>query len=184
MPAIPAICNRCQLIFPASFGGPGEIHATFIGCSAGPCPKCHGMGTILDGVYHSIGDTISLVSQNPDQIRRLAEVVTLVQQNEQTPAEIEKKFDEVAPGLGKFLPKNATELQGYLKLLGPVLLFIVGLIATNRFDSTRVPEHVDEATRGIYKASEPKRPVTRRVGRNDPCPCGSGRKHKKCCGKP
>jgi SEC-C motif-containing protein len=22
-----------------------------------------------------------------------------------------------------------------------------------------------------------------KVGRNDPCPCGSGRKHKKCCGK-
>ena len=22
------------------------------------------------------------------------------------------------------------------------------------------------------------------VGRNDPCPCGSGRKYKKCCGKP
>ena len=21
------------------------------------------------------------------------------------------------------------------------------------------------------------------AGRNDPCPCGSGRKHKKCCGK-
>jgi SEC-C motif-containing protein len=21
-----------------------------------------------------------------------------------------------------------------------------------------------------------------RVGRNDPCPCGSGKKHKKCCG--
>ena len=29
-------------------------------------------------------------------------------------------------------------------------------------------------------------PVVRsgpRVGRNDPCPCGSGKKHKKCCGK-
>lgn len=29
-------------------------------------------------------------------------------------------------------------------------------------------------------------PVTRetpKVGRNDPCPCGSGRKYKKCCGK-
>lgn len=23
----------------------------------------------------------------------------------------------------------------------------------------------------------------RTVGRNDPCPCGSGKKHKKCCGK-
>ena len=21
-----------------------------------------------------------------------------------------------------------------------------------------------------------------KVGRNDPCPCGSGRKHKRCCG--
>jgi preprotein translocase subunit SecA len=30
----------------------------------------------------------------------------------------------------------------------------------------------------------PQQPVVRtdaKVGRNDPCPCGSGRKHKKCC---
>jgi uncharacterized protein YecA (UPF0149 family) len=25
--------------------------------------------------------------------------------------------------------------------------------------------------------------LTSQVGRNDPCPCGSGRKYKKCCGK-
>lgn len=29
---------------------------------------------------------------------------------------------------------------------------------------------------GTYKRAEPK------VGRNDPCPCGSGKKLKKCCG--
>lgn len=29
---------------------------------------------------------------------------------------------------------------------------------------------------GPVKRTEPK------VGRNDPCPCGSGKKHKKCCG--
>ena len=23
---------------------------------------------------------------------------------------------------------------------------------------------------------------TKKVGRNDPCPCGSGKKYKKCCG--
>ena len=31
----------------------------------------------------------------------------------------------------------------------------------------------------------PRKPVTRssvKVGRNDPCPCGSGKKYKKCCG--
>ncbi len=32
------------------------------------------------------------------------------------------------------------------------------------------------------KTLEPVR-VTSRVGRNDPCPCGSGKKYKKCCGK-
>lgn len=29
---------------------------------------------------------------------------------------------------------------------------------------------------------EPERRETPKVGRNDPCPCGSGKKHKKCCG--
>ena len=24
--------------------------------------------------------------------------------------------------------------------------------------------------------------IVAKVGRNDPCPCGSGRKHKRCCG--
>ncbi len=23
----------------------------------------------------------------------------------------------------------------------------------------------------------------KKIGRNEPCPCGSGKKHKKCCGK-
>jgi len=34
-------------------------------------------------------------------------------------------------------------------------------------------------------ANDPNRPgiiQRRKVGRNDPCPCGSGRKYKKCCG--
>ena len=33
--------------------------------------------------------------------------------------------------------------------------------------------------------SEPKQPVVngKKVGRNDPCPCGSGKKYKKCCGR-
>jgi len=34
-----------------------------------------------------------------------------------------------------------------------------------------------EETAHTYKREEPK------VGRNDPCPCGSGKKYKKCCGK-
>ena len=34
-------------------------------------------------------------------------------------------------------------------------------------------------------AEPPARPgrAAAKVGRNDPCPCGSGKKYKKCCGK-
>jgi len=29
---------------------------------------------------------------------------------------------------------------------------------------------------------EPEAAVSAKLGRNDPCPCGSGKKYKKCCG--
>lgn len=45
---------------------------------------------------------------------------------------------------------------------------------------------VKEEGRWYYKSGiSGPRPVKRtapKVGRNDPCPCGSGKKHKKCCG--
>ena len=34
----------------------------------------------------------------------------------------------------------------------------------------------------MSQAAAPKRPAAA-VGRNDPCPCGSGKKYKKCCGR-
>jgi uncharacterized protein len=33
-----------------------------------------------------------------------------------------------------------------------------------------------------HATSAPPPPARPKVGRNDPCPCGSGRKYKKCCG--
>jgi preprotein translocase subunit SecA len=51
-------------------------------------------------------------------------------------------------------------------------------------------QHKDETANLQYSGSgeaveakkEPKRRTTPKVGRNDPCPCGSGKKYKKCCG--
>jgi preprotein translocase subunit SecA len=41
------------------------------------------------------------------------------------------------------------------------------------------------ATHGEGSAASPKKPVKagEKVGRNAPCPCGSGKKYKECCGK-
>jgi preprotein translocase subunit SecA len=40
-----------------------------------------------------------------------------------------------------------------------------------------------------FAGGEMKKPINKpivnkgaKVGRNDPCPCGSGKKYKKCCG--
>ena len=40
----------------------------------------------------------------------------------------------------------------------------------------------------LRQLADIKPPVTqpeqqKKVGRNDPCPCGSGKKYKRCCGK-
>jgi len=49
---------------------------------------------------------------------------------------------------------------------------------------SRAPAGGDQAAgpQGPAPKAEPIRRETRKVGRNDPCPCGSGKKYKKCCG--
>lgn len=41
-----------------------------------------------------------------------------------------------------------------------------------------------ERRKELYKIEKSSRTVVKppKVGRNDPCPCGSGKKYKKCCG--
>ena len=41
------------------------------------------------------------------------------------------------------------------------------------------------ASSGGSTSEEKKKPVTKgeKIGRNDPCPCGSGKKYKHCCGR-
>ena len=43
----------------------------------------------------------------------------------------------------------------------------------------------EERRKELYKIEKTSRTVVKppKVGRNEPCPCGSGRKYKQCCGK-
>ncbi len=51
--------------------------------------------------------------------------------------------------------------------------------ATILFCSQSFSEIFDYITTPV----EEKTPITEKVGRNEPCPCGSGKKYKNCCGK-
>ena len=69
---------------------------------------------------------------------------------------------------------------------------VVEFIARYRYKGEPVAHHerasfVKEGGRWYFSDSEvpDQKPVVReepKTGRNDPCPCGSGRKFKKCCG--
>lgn len=60
---------------------------------------------------------------------------------------------------------------------------------SKRFDEKQEREKRFKA--GLPGEDEPKLPPpvepikgeNKEIGRNDPCPCGSGKKYKKCCGK-
>lgn len=54
-----------------------------------------------------------------------------------------------------------------------------------RKNTERVEVIKGKAVRDASKENVKKRPVTKenKVGVNDPCPCGSGKKYKKCCGR-
>lgn len=43
-------------------------------------------------------------------------------------------------------------------------------------------ESLPSAVSVLYKHWHPEKASEAKIGRNEPCPCGSGRKYKKCCG--
>jgi len=56
-----------------------------------------------------------------------------------------------------------------------------------RYEQSGVPGEVHEDSRFVFEQGQwlyvdGDMKSTTRVGRNDPCPCGSGKKYKKCCG--
>ena len=63
----------------------------------------------------------------------------------------------------------------------------LGLNPTNDGQVIRisVPALTEERRKELYKESRNSTTVVKgkKIGRNDPCPCGSGKKYKKCCGK-
>ncbi len=59
-----------------------------------------------------------------------------------------------------------------------IRLMAVGLIQMYRYFEPHRRAGAVQASRAAQRRTEPK------VGRNDPCPCGSGKKFKRCCGDP
>ena len=64
------------------------------------------------------------------------------------------------------------------------LLFRVQIAEPENIEEMRKRKEQKLTYSGSGDAEVKKQPIRKdkKVGRNDPCPCGSGKKHKKCCG--
>lgn len=77
-------------------------------------------------------------------------------------------------------------LNGIDLLIGMDVISLGDFSITNVSNKTTFSFRVPSTTEIDYvaEASQAKTPITsNKIGRNAPCPCGSGRKYKNCCGK-
>ena len=65
------------------------------------------------------------------------------------------------------------------------ILFRIQIEEPKKIDDLRRPKAQKLVFSGGEGAEKPKtaRRNAKKVGRNAPCPCGSGKKYKKCCGR-
>jgi hypothetical protein len=93
---------------------------------------------------------------------------TLAMPEKISPARVEAIFSKIEKLAGDFDPGEAEIVRGSLD---------TRLIRAGYPPHYQPPDELDEPE------EEAPRPQFRGVGRNDPCPCGSGKKFKKCCGE-
>ena len=62
-----------------------------------------------------------------------------------------------------------------------------GKINANEFGmsivTSSIPKEIKMQMLGELAKTQGRNVALKNVGRNDPCPCGSGKKYKQCCGR-
>jgi hypothetical protein len=188
---VPAICDRCGTLFPSGFSlGPGA-GATMVGNTAGPCPNCGGMGRIPDGTYQAAVSTTEFIrnaARNRSELQNLISVLETAQRDEYEPKRLMEAIEAQAPTfsrMGAFLPQSRLEFQNYLLILLGALAVLLAFLSLH--PAEKAPSAIEIFNSiGQETSARPAQPHAMsdhtRVGRNDPCPCGSGKKYKKCHG--
>ena len=187
MPSVPAFCDTCGTVFNSGIFVENSTNITFTENRSGPCPSCGGMGHIPDGVFNFIGNTIEILSAPERTIAELthfAQILREAKAKAETREQVVSRIEKELPSLSrliKLLPENKSELYGFLAVvLAAVQLFTQSPPAQNSttINITQVIQQVISEPSG--SKSVPAK--SNKIGRNEPCPCGSGIKYKKCCG--
>lgn len=149
------------------------------------------MGHVPDGVFNFIGNTIEILSapeRTIDELARLANILREAREKQDTPEEVALRIQRELPTLsrlGDLLPKNRSELYGFLAVVLAAIQLLSQSAPTQQGPVTiNINQVVNQVISQSPPVSHPARSteLSKKVGRNEPCPCGSGKKFKKCCG--
>jgi len=170
-------------------------HTTFINCGAGPCPRCGGYGHIPNGIYNAIGNIIEIISVSQstiDELIKIKDTLENLQHDAKPDSLFRQKLEQSLhnlQGLKKYIPKNSSELSAFLMIILTIINILINCHKEGKKEEIN-PTTVINQLNLINNNQKTTKKVkadeilgTPKVGRNDPCPCGSGKKYKKCCGK-
>ncbi|MBI3880150.1 MAG: SEC-C domain-containing protein [Verrucomicrobia bacterium] len=196
MAKIPVVCQRCGEFFVAAHLIGGNARVTFTDVGMGPCPKCGGMGKVPDGSYEFIDNSIRLLSGPGITIGHLKKLAAIVLRAKQTNAvaetvrsDVKKDLPELSH-LAEALPKTRAELYAFLSLLVALIALLLKAeksepkqsVTAEQVINSVVIQNSSGGTVNLNSGKSGKKSGVK-IGRNDSCPCGSGKKFKHCCGK-
>ena len=203
---MPAACGNCGYLYPSGYyfdpAGTGVRPSVMVFENlpvTTPCPMCgKHKSRVMASEYRLVKSTMRFL-QSPKRTAEEREwLETLLrgaQERGESVEEIREKASKEAPDLSVTLGKllaYRTEIMGLptrLALLANTagkVSAVEGDVSTAKLEPSQVIyESVNEYN--VLKVQAPsatdeERLSTAKLGRNDPCPCGSGKKFKKCHG--
>ena len=205
---IPAECGNCGYLYPSGYGfDPAdtgiEVSMTVFENAevSEPCPMCgRRRSRVLAGEHQLVRDAEKLLHDSPGDAAELDRLMEFLRGS--------RRSSGSADGVRERAGEQAPELLGLVESLLDASSPRVGLstwhdllIATLQALKARSdggsnghvhPSRVIYGSVNRYNITTvtPSVPTqhqqheAHKVGRNDPCPCGSGKKYKKCHGSP
>ena len=127
-------------------------------------------------------ETFCKIFENKESVENAKQCVEYFLANDSVPdtilARVSSQYENFMATVNEILETNYTFDELIQKYKSDYLMNKIYSSATVLFCSKAFSEIFD------YISAEPKQSVqTKKVGRNEPCPCGSGKKYKNCCGK-
>jgi hypothetical protein len=198
VPALPAICDDCgRLWVPnAIFMGENVAHVHLESVTAAPCPYCGGEGHIPDGIYDTTAEGVRVIATSATSAASLTRLAELLQEarakgatSEAVAEAIERDAPEFA-GLASVVRRlKGVPIATWIGIALATLALLQGMSADERLRD--IQGKVDQVLQQVSapvtapaaRAPAPTGSGVPRVGRNDPCPCGSGKKYKRCHGR-